>query len=93
MKSLYFQYDNTITNDRFVWVAEIHITTGLPIVAEMLNLLDSYEFDTLTGVERNRLDTLEAEIARYGFYFADSIEDLPTIRTRYEPVDEGDACD
>jgi hypothetical protein len=91
MKTLYFQYDNKITDCRFVWVAELSVVADQPIVRPLLDLLDAYEYGTITSEEQDELDAIEARIARYGFYFADCIEDLPT--TKYDVIDEGDSCD
>jgi hypothetical protein len=92
MKTLYFQYDNKITDCRFVWAAELGAVADRLIVRPLLDLLDSYEYGTLTSKEQDELDAIEARIARCGFYFADCIEDLPGP-AKYDVVDEGDSCD
>ena len=90
MRSLYFQYDGFITDDRFVWAAVAsQLVDQSP--AQILLLLEKYEYDELNDEQFDKLEALEATLAAHGFYFADDIEDLPGHR--YEAVDEGDTCD
>ena len=80
--ALYFQ-------DKFTWAAQLSASSDYSI-RYVLNLLDQYEDGT---VDRRELDKFEASIAKCGFHFADSIEDLPGLPGQYDVVDEGDSCD